>query len=168
MIATCKAHLEQVLQVLGVKVFTEAEDQARHHALPYAVLVAGPGMLERDGGLVALEDDPATGDRTFRRRLYRQSLTVVVQLVARDEAALAQILERFVAGLGVRILDAAGNAIRVRPGQPAYTDDTSRLKQRAEVELQVEFAGGIYRDELIERVTLNTGLVVEPQVIQGA
>lgn len=164
MIVICKAHLEQILAGLGVKVFTEAEDQARHHALPYAVIMAGPGVLEPDGGLVALEDDPA-GGRTYRRRLYRHSLTLVVRLVAREEAALAQILERFVAGLGVRILDAAGNAIRVRPGQPSYADDTSRLKQRAEVELPVEFAGGIYRDDLVERVSLNTGLVVEPQVI---
>lgn len=164
MIQACKDHVAAVLQALNVQVRTDPEDLGRYTgALPYAVVLAEKGLLERDGTRVAVSNDLVAKTRTYRLRLYKRTQPLRVYLVHRTEAAADDLLGQFLAGLGSRLLD-AGNAVTIHPQTPEWLADQSLLDQKAAVELVVEFRGGVYKDEVVPLADLASDLVVETQV----
>lgn len=164
MITLCKDHLTTVLNQSGVaQVGTQAEDLTKHHGLPYAVILEGDERLVRDRRRVAKTDDLVAKKRTYRWQIYKRIVPVTVHLFAKDTATLASA---FLAALGTRILDQAGNAVLIAAAQAQPTDDRSLIQQKEKQEIQVEFTGGVYEDRVIDLVPLTTGLVLETEIIK--
>ena len=62
----------------------------------------------------------------------------------------------FCARLQARILDPGGNAILVEPATMEVFEDTSILKSESGVLVAVDFLGGIYRDDDVPLVSVET------------
>lgn len=167
MIGSCREYLEEHLKSLGImRVYTRAEDAAKHQALPYAVVMIDGQTAQRDGSLVARADGPGPDERTLRRRLYRRTVKVLVTIVHRDRAAADAAGEAFLSGLTRRIFDTGGNAILVAAQGAEPEEEASLLKPRETAHILVVFEGGIYADQVVKVYDLETSLQVEGEISQ--
>ena len=99
---------------------------------------------------VAMEHDQAAGSRTYRWQTTQRTLSITVQLAAKDNAG--DLVAAFLAGLSARILDAQQNAVLVSPGAARPIDDPSILAEKQALELRIEFEGGTYQDRIVKVV----------------
>lgn len=155
MISVCKAYVEQVLKGMGLaRIYDKVT--AEHRPVPYAVVTPGEAKLSRNGRKVARETDSVSSIRRYRRRMVDVSLPIEVLIVGKDEAGAEALAVEFCARLQARILDPGGNAILVEPATMEVFEDTSILKSESGVLVVVDFLGGIYRDDDVPLVSVET------------
>jgi hypothetical protein len=163
-IGVCRDYLKAHLEGIGIaRVLTRPEDAGKHQVAPYAVIVPGEETLVRDGTLVACADGPGAGERTFRRRLHRRTVTFRVKIVQRDPGAVDAAAAAFLGGLARRILDPAGNAILVAARGAEPEEETSVLRDQEAVHFLVAFEGGVYADRAV-KVYPASALAVEVEM----
>jgi hypothetical protein len=147
-ISACRQHLERVLREAQIpQVFHDAEKLSQHQVLPFAVVLAGREDWKRDGSRVATADSARRKARTYRRRAYRREVAFTVILVSQEETRAEGALLAVLREAGAGFLDEAGNWHRARVDAVRWQDDPSLVRQRAVVEIEVTFQGGLYRDE---------------------
>lgn len=165
MIGGVKAWLKSHIEAAGVeRVFVDAEDLVRNHAIPYAVLVVDKEKLERDGSRVGRADDEEHTTRTIRRRLWRRDLPVTVVLVHRDEEQADQVIEAVLAAVfaGYRT---ETDYHRVTAQTATWWEKKGTILGKAMVELPLVVHGGVFVNE---EVPLVGSLAPEPDGVEGA
>ncbi|MBE3574543.1 MAG: hypothetical protein IMW99_03675 [Firmicutes bacterium] len=147
MIKTVFGFLKQTLVAAGCKrVYLDEREIEQQNPLPYAVILPDEGALTRENVKIAQQDDPVRCLRTYRDRIFRRDLTVVVTLVHKDVESLGTLSDAFLAGMQASILDPAGNVITLECHEEKWIRDGSLLKGKAAVEIPVIFHGGVYAE----------------------
>jgi hypothetical protein len=145
-IGVCEAYLVGLVKAAGVSaVFIKEEDLQKHQGQVFASVLVQDDSLEKDGSRVARTADG------YRRRLHRRTTTFEVRITARTPADAEAIRVAVLTSLASRIDDGAGNAVIIRPRTAAREEDKSLLASKATAVLDVEFLGGVYRDESAKR-----------------
>lgn len=142
MIAAARELLVSTLRELAVPVVhTHADDLAARQGPLWAAVLLRDDRLERDGSRVA-----RTG-AGYRRRVFRRTVTFEVTVAARTVEQAEQLVSGLLSRLPSRIDDGEGNAVRVSAGSASREEDRSLLAERAACRVDIEFQGGVYRDE---------------------
>lgn len=166
MISAVNTWLKAQLAAVGVpeaRVFADPAELAGLHAVPFAIVMTAKESVTRDGSRVGAETSANGATRTIRRRLWARRLPVQIHLVhdslAHADAALAALLAATLLGP----VD-AGNRMRVVCRGIDWFEDKSRTDSRVRVDVDLDFQGGVFRDQVVPLVK---NVMPEPTSGQG-
>lgn len=164
MINTCFQHLETILKNLGfTQILDKEEDFDNFKGSKFASIALNEGRLTRDGVRVGVQDNLETMKRTYRYRLYRLALPIVILLADKNRDLVNAHMVNFISSLGTDIKDADSNPIDITVGNPQWLEDKSKLNPRKAVELPIVFSGGIYKDVEVTLIDLETSLEIQTE-----
>ncbi len=165
MINVCIQHLETVLEGIGFKeILTQEEEIDKFKGSRFAGLAINEARLTKDGIRVGVEDDLETMKRTYRYRLYKLEIPLIILLADKNRNLVNTHLMNFLSGLGTYIKDTDQNPIEITGGNPQWLEDKSLLNQRTGIELPIVFTGGVYKDKEITLIPLETALEIETEI----
>jgi len=163
MIAYCRDYVKNLLMGLNIiPVYTRPEDANIYKGLVYSMVEPGREQLKYVNQRVSKEDSviPAEGDQpeipitTYRYKIYESTLPMYVTIIGKNLTQAETFRQSFLTGLGNRFMDPSNNAVLIEATECETLIETGSIQNPREgYLLTIMFAGGVYKDKIVHRIT---------------
>lgn len=157
MITNYKKYVKELLEQMEFKLSSiyETEDAfSKNKPEPWAVVLYQPEQLKDKNKMVKQWTDDQ-GTVFIRKQKYERTTVIEITIGDKTQEAVEGHLIEFLKLLETGIDDGEGNFVRIEPKNTKWLTQESVLKSKAGVVLFIEFAGGIYSDEKVTKVTID-------------